>query len=129
MNIIEQMGDPVNHLDHYTTRIDLSWLSENHPLNVRRRRMVSADQDLVPEQIEQLRERFGAVAGDWESVAIAWVAGRNGVRCLILRGVNDLVDASGGDVYGDLASYQVAAQVMMKRLLGSLPGWLTAAGY
>lgn len=128
-DIIEQMGDPVSHLDHYTTHIDLSWLSENHPLNVRRGRMVSADRDLVPEQIGHLRERFGAIAGDWESGAIAWVAGRNGVRCLILRGVTDLVDASGGDVYGDLASYQVAAYEMMKRLLGSLPGWLTAAGY
>ncbi len=128
-DIYEQMGDQADHLAHYATRIDLSWLNGVLPMDVRRGQIVSGDRDLAPEQIEYLRERFGAIAGDWELAAIAWVARRNRVRCLILRGVTDLVDAEGGDVYGDLASYQVAAHEMMNRLLGSLPGWLQAAGY
>jgi len=68
------------------------------------------------------------VAGDWESGAIAWVARRNNQRCLILRGITDLVSPQGGEAYGDLSFYQQAARSTMRRLLESLPGWLSAAG-
>jgi hypothetical protein len=38
------------------------------------------------EEIPHLKDRHHAAAGDWESGAIAFVAARNGVRRLILRG-------------------------------------------
>ena len=49
-----------------------------------------------------LIEKYNAVAADWESGAIAWVAKKNNTRVLILRGVSDLVDDSGGEAYGNL---------------------------
>ena len=39
------------------------------------------------------------MALDWESGAIAWVAARNQTRCLILRGVTDLVGEAGDEAY------------------------------
>ncbi|HSV85435.1 MAG TPA: 5'-methylthioadenosine/S-adenosylhomocysteine nucleosidase, partial [Levilinea sp.] len=90
-DIIEQMSDADAAIDFYSTQLDLSWLKPPFPQPVLRARLVSADRDIVPHDIPTLRERYGAVAADWESGAIAWVAQRNGVRCLILRGVSDLV--------------------------------------
>ena len=55
---------------------DLTWLGAPDPSPVRRVALVSADRDLLPEEIPVLAARFGAVAGDWESGAIAWVAAR-----------------------------------------------------
>lgn len=67
------------------------------------------------------------MAGDWESGAIAWVAARNGVRCLILRGVTDLVSEEGGEAYGNPALFTAAAREVMRELFDSLPQWLEAA--
>lgn len=72
-----------------------------------------------------LKARFGAVAGDWESGAIAWVATRNGVRCLILRGVSDLVGGGCGDAYGgNVQVYVDGAAAVMRSLIEHLPAWL-----
>jgi adenosylhomocysteine nucleosidase len=68
------------------------------------------------------------VAADWESGAIAWVAARNGVRCLILRGVSDLVGGDSGDAYeGNLQVYLDGAATVMRNLVAHLPEWLEAA--
>ena len=124
-DIIEQMGDFDEHIAHYTTEIDLSWLSEPYPQDVVRTLLVSGDRDLVVEEIPQLREKYGAIAGDWESGAIAWVAARNGVRCIILRGVTDLVDGEGGEAYdGNMDVFVEGTQIVMRKLLEALPGWL-----
>jgi adenosylhomocysteine nucleosidase len=123
-DIIEQMGDFDAHIAYFTTQIDLSWLHEPYPIPVRRTTLVSADRDLLGEDIPMLKERYGAVAGDWESGAIAWVAARNHVRTLILRGVTDLVDGAGSPAYGDLAYFEVAAGEIMEKLVQSLPAWL-----
>lgn len=130
-DIIEQMGDYDEHIAHYTTDIDLDWLggAETYPHEVRRTLLVSGDRDLIVAEIPQLKEKFGAVAGDWESGAIAWVAARNGVRCLILRGVTDLVGAEGGEAYdGNFDVFVDGAQQVMGRLVESLPGWVTLVG-
>ena len=71
-----------------------------------------------------LTERYSAVAADWESGAIAWVAQRNKTHCLILRGVSDLVGADGGEAYGNLELFQDRTRTIMSRLLEQLPGWL-----
>jgi len=127
-DIYEQMGDPTEHIAHYTTPIDLSWLSGEPPLPVRRTGLVSGDRDLVESELPYLHAQYGALAGDWESGAIAWVAVRNQVRLLILRGVTDLVGARGGEAYGNLALFAENAARVMGRLIDSLPGWLALAG-
>jgi len=127
-DIYEQMGDVDEHLAHYATQIDLSWLSGDLPLEIRRSLLVSGDRDLMPGDLAELYERYGAIAADWESGAIAWVAQRNQVRCLILRGVTDLVGEDGGEAYGNIEFFQQATLGIMRRLLESLPGWLRVAG-
>lgn len=123
-DIIEQMGDFDAHIAHYSTQIDLSWLELPYPQPVRRTLLVSGDRDLLVEEIPELARRYGAVAGDWESGAIAWVAARQGVCLLILRGVSDVVGDSGSAAYGDLSYFQRSAAEIMKRLITGLPGWL-----
>lgn len=126
-DILEQMGDPDEALAHYATEIDLSWLRGPLPLPVRRELLVSADRDIVPREVDELRAHFGAIAADWESGAIAHVAARNGTRCLILRAVTDLVSRDDGEAYGRPELFAGRTGDVMARLLDSLPGWLALA--
>jgi len=130
-DIIEQMSDPDEAIAHYTTEIDLSWLADRGPQNVDRNSpstvrglLVSADRDILAEDIPDLIEKYGAIAADWESGAIAWVAKKNGVRCLILRGVTDLVDATGGEAYGNIGLFHENTKTVMKGLIEQLSVWL-----
>lgn len=122
-DIIEQMGDYDEHIAHYSTELDLSWLGTDYPQPVQRTLLVSGDRDLVLDDIPSLLQ-MGAVAGDWESGAIAWVTARNGTRCLILRGVTDLVGAGGGEAYGNLDLFERNTRLVMAGLLQGLPAWL-----
>ena len=127
-DIINQMGDSKTVIDRYTTDIDLSWFGEDYPQDVRRTLLVSGDRDLLVEDIPRLKAQFGAVAGDWESGAIAWVAARNNTRCLILRGVTDLVGSSGGEAYdGNIHVFVEGAAEVLKRLVYFLPEWIAKA--
>ena len=82
----------------------------------------------VGDEIQELAARFEAVAGDWESGAIAWVAARYGTRCLILRGVTDLVSDVGGDAYeGNLHVWIEATRGVMRSLVEQLPAWIDRA--
>jgi adenosylhomocysteine nucleosidase len=123
-DIVEQMGDAAESIAWYATAIDLGWVGSSLPPGVRRGPLVSADRDLLPADIPRLRATYGAVAGDWESGAIAWVARANGVPLLILRGVTDLVGAEGGEAYGNLPVFEEGARRIMTRLLADLPWWL-----
>lgn len=126
-DIIEQMGDFEEHIAHYTTDIDLSWLHEPYPQMVRRSLLVSGDRDLLVEDLPGLKERYGAVAGDWESGAIAFVAARNHTRVLILRGVSDLVSPVGSQAYGDLQYFADSTRAIFEQLLVALPLWAAQA--
>ena len=123
-DIIEQMSDAQEAIDAYSTQLDLSWLPESLPQAVRRGLLVSADRDIVVEDIPLLINRFGAVAADWESGAIAWVASKNRVRCLILRGVSDVVGTEGGEAYGNFELFQQRTDQIMGKLVRQLPLWL-----
>jgi len=129
-DIHEQMGDPQEAIDHYTSELDLSWLDTwaGDPGNktIRRGLLVSADRDLVPGDIPMLVEKYGAVAADWESAAITWVAHKNGIRCVILRGVSDLVSPAGGEAYNNLDLFHRNTRTLMEALLGKVPGLLVA---
>jgi adenosylhomocysteine nucleosidase len=128
-DIIEQMGDQAEHIAHYSTDLDLAWLAEPYPQPVRRTLLVSADRDLLAAEIPRLKQEYDAVAGDWESGAIAWVAARNDTRCLILRGVTDLVGNERGEAYdGHIQVFVEGARQVMANLIENLPGWLLQAG-
>ena len=74
----------------------------------------------------ELIRKYDAVAADWESAAIAWVAKRNGQRLLILRGVSDLVNRSGGEAYGNYELFIARTREIMEQLLAALPRWLAS---
>jgi adenosylhomocysteine nucleosidase len=86
--------------------------------------LISADRDILVEDIPGLVQKYGAVAADWESGAIAWVAKRNAVRCLILRGVSDLVGSGGGEAYGNIVLFHENTRTIMHRLIEQLPAWV-----
>ncbi len=121
-DIVELMGD-LDIANYYASSLDLSWLVEPHPHPVRRGLIASADSDLPPEKISLLKSK-GALAADWESAALAWVAQRNDTRLLILRAVSDLVGEHGGEAYGDIKIFNDRAKEIMKRLIEQLPDWL-----
>ena len=123
-DIIEQMGDGAEAIEHYATDIDLSWLGDYRPPSTIRGLLISADRDIVVEDIPMLIEKYDAVAADWESGAIAWVAKKNGTRLLILRAVTDLVGGDGGEAYGNLELFHERTKGVMKKLFDQLPDWL-----
>jgi len=123
-DIIEQMGDGAEAIEHYATDIDLSWLTIPANVQVQRGLLVSADRDIVGSDIPMLIEKYNATAADWESGAIAWVAQRNRIRVLILRGVSDLVSVEGGEAYGDIALFRERTRAIMQALIDQLAVWL-----
>lgn len=127
-DIIEQMIDPQEALLHYSTDLDLSWLEEPFPYPVRRICLLSADRDGLPEQVPELEAKYSAVALDWESGAIAWVASRNNTRCLILRTVTDVISQDGDEAYdGTGEHFAQKATEAMSGLIDALPEWLRCA--
>lgn len=123
-DIVELMGD-LDIATYYASSLDLSWLPEPYPHPVRRGMIASADSDLPPERIPFLRSR-GAIAADWESAALAWVARKNEARLLILRGVSDMVSEAGGEAYDNIEIFNERAKGIMKQLIEALPAWLDA---
>lgn len=126
-DIFEEMGDAEDHIAHYTTELDLSWLQEPLPEPVIRGLMVSGDRDLSPGDIERLKFDYGAFAGDWESGAITYVAQRNRIPCLILRGVSDLVSTAGGEAYSNPNLFRESAREILTHLVRKLPEWIECA--
>jgi adenosylhomocysteine nucleosidase len=123
-DIVEAMGDSKEAIGDYTTPIDLSWLGKDLPYKVRETLIVSADKDLRTDEIESLKKEYGAVAGDWETGAIAYTAQRNRTKILILRGVTDLVSSQKGEAYGNFDLFKQRTDTVMTNLLNELPAWI-----
>jgi adenosylhomocysteine nucleosidase len=123
-DIVELMGD-LDIVSYYASSLDLSWLAEPYPFPARRGMIASADSDLPPAKIPFLRS-LGAIAADWESAALAWVAQRNNARLLILRGVSDMVSNEGGEAYNNIEIFNERAKGIMEQLIEQLPEWLKA---
>ncbi len=121
-DIVELMGD-LNIVEYYASTLDLNWLPDPLPHPVRRGTLASADSDLPPAKIAYLRS-MGAIAGDWESGALAWVANKNAARLLILRGVSDLVNEEAGEAYDNLTLFEERTKEVMQKLFTQLPSWL-----
>ncbi len=124
-DIVELMGD-LNIIDYYASTLDLSWLPKPYPHPVRPGMIASADSDLPPNKIAFLKEH-GAIVGDWESGALAWVAAKNKQKLLILRGVSDLVSEEVGEAYDNLALFEERTKGVMRELFRQLPDWLKAS--
>ena len=123
-DIVELMGD-LNIVEYYASSLDLSWLTEPTPHLVRRGILASADSDLPPQKVSYLKSQ-GAIAGDWESGALAWVANKNAARLLILRGVSDLVNEEAGEAYDNLPLFEERTLMIMRKLFEQLPDWLSS---
>lgn len=119
-DIYEGIDPNLDAVAAYTTDIDVSWFAGPLPAGISRASIVSADRDLVPEQIGDLVQRYDAIAGDWESSAIAYVAARRQTPLLIIRGVSDLVSPAGGEAIGALPLYRERAAATMRSLLDDL---------
>jgi adenosylhomocysteine nucleosidase len=125
-DIFEQMTDAQRALDHYSVTMNLSWLPSPPPQPVWVRTLISADRDILPEDIPNLIDTFDASAADWESGAIAWIAHKNGVPCMVLRAVSDLVDTNKGEAYGQYTFFEQECHRIMRNFALVLPDWLTA---
>ena len=121
-DIVELMGD-LNIVEYYASTLDLSWLPKPYPHPVRLGMIASADSDLPPNKIASLKA-YGAIVGDWESGALAWVAAKNKQRLLILRGVSDLVSEEVGEAYDNLPLFEERTKEVMRKLFGQLHEWL-----
>lgn len=127
-DIINQIGSFESAIKKFTTDIDLAWLKKPYPQPVLRTLLVSGDRDIVVDDIPGLKANYGAVAADWESGAIAWVAARNNTRCLILRGVSDLVGSSGGEAYeGNRHLFLEGTRQVFEKVWPNLPQWIAQA--
>jgi adenosylhomocysteine nucleosidase len=120
-DIHEAMGDSRKAIAHYATDLDIP---ENLPSSIIRTTMYSADCDLTPSNLWGLESRYRPTVVDWESGAIAWVARRNGVSILILRGVTDLVSVRKAEAEGNVLVFQENARRIMQGLVRNLPTYL-----
>jgi len=123
-DIAEAMGDSKEAIADYTTEIDLRWLGMDYPVKVRKTLLVSADKDLKPDEINFLKKEYHALAGDWESGAIAYTAKRNHKKILILRAVSDLVGTQKGEAYGNINQFAEQSEIIMEKLFKDLPLWI-----
>jgi len=121
-DIKEAMGDSEEAIRDYSTNLDLSWVTI--PDSIQKTILVSADRDLVPAEIEELKTKYSAIAGDWETGSIAYTCQRNNKKLLVLRGVTDLVNNAKGEAYGKPEVFQNGTEVVMTKLLEDLPTWL-----
>jgi adenosylhomocysteine nucleosidase len=125
-DIIEQMSDPEAAISAYSVDFDLSWLPDPSPQPVKIGTLLSADRDILAEDIPGLIEKYQADVADWESGAIAWVAQKNNLPCLILRGVSDLVGSHNGEAYGNYAFFEAQCREIMANFTQHLEAWLAA---
>jgi adenosylhomocysteine nucleosidase len=124
-DIEEAMGDAAEAVAAYTVDIDVSWAAGVLP-EARRTHLVSGDRDLRPIDVQDLLARYDAVAADWESAAIAWVARRRGTPVVIVRTVSDLTGPEHGETIGDLPRFENATGPIMRTLFDHLPAIVRA---
>ena len=125
-DIFDAMTDPDQAVEKYSVDFNLSWLPAAPPQPVRVQPLISADRDIIPEDIPWLIEKFDAVGADWESGSIAWVAQQNKVPCLILRAVSDLVGPNTSNAYANYPYFEEKCVTIMADFAHHLPEWIEA---
>ncbi|TGN08720.1 hypothetical protein EHS11_13255 [Leptospira ilyithenensis] len=127
-DIMERMGDSEAAIRHYTTdikshEVDLAKL--NQITGLKFGTILSADQDIDPNHLKFLMNKYHALAGDWESASIARICTKNQVPILILRGITDVVDPNRGSrTYGNLSDFQKQTEMIMAKELDLLSEFL-----
>src|SRR5215471_19670910 len=121
------MGNADEALSAYTVDLDTRLVPATVRARVREDLLVSADQDIAPTDVASLKSRFHAVAADWESGAIAYVASRNHTPVIILKGVSDVVSTAGSETYGSIETFEASTRQIMASLLSMLPEILQTA--
>ncbi len=123
-DIYERSANQDDQIAKYETELDLSWLAKPYPMNAVTITMATADQDLDPKRIPYLHQKYGAIAADWESGAIAYVAFRNKkVRSLIVRGVSDVLNPSNGKPSSE-KEIREGTEAIMKKLIDGMAEWI-----
>ena len=124
-DIVERMDDPVTALNHYRTNNDLSWITHPLPEGTRQARIASADQDIDFRAFNLLTKRHQADAADWETGAFAWVAARNRIPWLALRGVSDLVTPHASETDCGIDLWRSRLDHLMRKILADLPFYIS----
>lgn len=123
-----EIGDPQEEIAHYTTVFEQKWPENLLPPGLRAGTILTGDRDIIAADVPHLVASHGALGADWESGAVAYVANRNNVRCIILRGVSDLVGPDGGEAYGaGNTLYEESTVTILQELERQLPQWLWIA--
>jgi adenosylhomocysteine nucleosidase len=120
-DVHEAMGDSAEAITHYTTELSVP---RELPVSIIRTTMYSADRDLTPAYFRELENRYRPSVVDWESGGIAWVAKRNGIPLLIIRGVTDLVSPDAAEAVGNLSLFRENARRVMENLIRELPKYI-----
>lgn len=123
-DIFNQMSDSDQAIERYCVNFNFSWLPEALPQTVKVGTIASGDRDLLIQDLPDLINKYKSSVADWESGAIAWISQKNDLPCFILRGVSDLVDASGGESYGNYGFFETQCKVIMGNFALNLSAWL-----
>jgi adenosylhomocysteine nucleosidase len=121
---------PEGELAHYSVQLETSWIGERAPQNFRLATLLTADRDIVPGpntdfEVETLRAKYGGSGVDWEAGAIAYVARMNSIKCLILKGVSDIVNpATEQGQARHTVDFRNNVSPVMQALFRTLPQWL-----
>jgi adenosylhomocysteine nucleosidase len=117
-DLIDHIGKAGTSIADFTNEIELSWLKDQNILNLPSVVMATADQDVSPERITELYSKYNAIAGDWESGAIASICRQNKTRVLIIRGVSDIISATGNPAYKeDELEFREGVNIVMPKLM------------
>jgi len=124
-DIVERMDDAVAALNQYRTKNDISWITDPLPAGTRKARIISADQDIDYTSFDLLTKTYQADAADWETGAFAWVAARNHIPWLALRGVSDIVTPQGSETDNGVDLWRSRLDQLMQKILSDLPFYFT----
>jgi len=91
----------------------------------RKARIISADQDIDYTSFDLLTKTYQADAADWETGAFAWVAARNHIPWLALRGVSDIVTPQGSETDNGVDLWRSRLDQLMQKILSDLPFYFT----
>ena len=116
-DLCERSGGQDEMIARFTTVLAAG---DSVPAGIKRGTIVTGDQDADPAEIDQLRHKYGAIAADWESGAVAYITvTRNQIPCLVFRVVSDMVVSE--DIYRDAETFEERTANHLPKLLDKLP--------
>ena len=114
-DIFERMGDELEAVEYYSTKLGSPPLSISAMVSPST--IISADQDINPNDIFTLKKKYNAIAADWESGAIAHICKINNIQVNIIKGISDVVDSEGSKTYGNIEEFNLQSEIIIKKIL------------